>query len=232
MLDWKQYKQSTYYVSNKGYIKNKDLFVKQNVCPLGHSWVSLTIDGEQSYQNVALLVATCFIPNPDNKKGVKHKNKQIQDNTVDNLYWVDAEAELDTKSMNLLKNKKIDPNIYHFWHPKHGEHKLKRIELCARFSIKSYDLNRLFMTTKNKAKSTRGWMLIEHKDQYIKHKEDRSRKLTLKHPEFGTDTLTSMGFVRKYGLIREGIYKLRTGQIKKYKDWEFISCSTNDSLED
>jgi hypothetical protein len=36
------------------------------------------------------LVAQAFIPNPFNKKEVNHKNKDINDNSVQNLEWMNA----------------------------------------------------------------------------------------------------------------------------------------------
>ena len=44
-------------------------------------------EGKKHYL-IHRLVAETFIPNPDNKFQVNHKNKDIKNNRVDNLEWV------------------------------------------------------------------------------------------------------------------------------------------------
>ena len=60
----------------------------------GYLKVNLYNDGVGSSKRVHRLVAEAFIPNPDNKPDVNHKNGNKHDNCVDNLEWV-------TKSENM-----------------------------------------------------------------------------------------------------------------------------------
>ena len=63
--------------------------------PNGYLRVSLR---NSAYHNKKLfthvIVAKAFIPNPDNKPQVNHKNGNKRDNRVDNLEWVTAQENL------------------------------------------------------------------------------------------------------------------------------------------
>lgn len=52
--------------------------------------VTLSINGKERQYLVHRLVATAFIPNPDNKPEVNHINGDRFDNRVENLEWVTA----------------------------------------------------------------------------------------------------------------------------------------------
>lgn len=47
-------------------------------------------DGTSIVRYVHELVAEAFVPNPDNKKYVNHKDGNILNNTAVNLEWVDT----------------------------------------------------------------------------------------------------------------------------------------------
>lgn len=84
--------EETYYsVSDEGQVRNDNTgkILKQQI-QNGYCHCGLSINKKQKRCRVHRLVAQAFIPNPENKEYVNHKNGDRQDNTVENLEWVTA----------------------------------------------------------------------------------------------------------------------------------------------
>lgn len=92
---WKKIKtHPTYLVSNLGGIKNtaynKERILKPSKNDQGYLVVDLFNDNcnrRRKNHKVHRLVAELFIPNPENKLEVNHKDGNKQNNKVDNLEW-------------------------------------------------------------------------------------------------------------------------------------------------
>ena len=95
--------EGLYMVSNKGRIKSLEVSIttkngqlrksqlrllKNRLDAEGYQYVSLYKNKISSNKKVHRLVAIHFMPNPQNKPQVNHKNFIKTDNTIDNLEWV------------------------------------------------------------------------------------------------------------------------------------------------
>lgn len=62
-------------------------WLKSRPMPNGYVQICFTKDGKHHYRYLHRLLADEFIPNPDNKPTVNHKNHTRNDNRIENLEW-------------------------------------------------------------------------------------------------------------------------------------------------
>lgn len=99
-----------YFISDSGHVfcalgkgnrdksKRVDMYeIKPRFTHHGYARVYMrsSITGKRTDKYIHRLVAEAFIPNPDNKRYVNHKNCIRSDNNVDNLEWVTAKENTD-----------------------------------------------------------------------------------------------------------------------------------------
>ena len=97
-IEWKTIKdyEDLYMVSNTGLIKSlhwsKEKLLKQVIRSNNYQYyfVGLLKNGKRKYFAVHRLVASAFIPNPNNYEQVDHLDGNKLNNNVDNLEWVSA----------------------------------------------------------------------------------------------------------------------------------------------
>lgn len=96
--------EGIYQVSNLGNIKTlqRNIYRKKtgklhyiqpekllnpSLLPIGYYYISMHNKGLQKVKSIHSLVANAFIPNPENKRTINHKDGNKLNNRVDNLEW-------------------------------------------------------------------------------------------------------------------------------------------------
>lgn len=79
--------RSVDFIDKRGY-KRKGKIMSQANHYKGYKIVSLTYMGKRKTYKIHRLVALAFIPNPENKPEVNHKDGVKHNNYVENLEWV------------------------------------------------------------------------------------------------------------------------------------------------
>lgn len=106
---WKTYPEFPFIeASNLGRIRTKDRWVpngkgkrlvkgrilKQRRDRYGYMRVGFCSNGKRFYRTVHRIVATCFLPNPNNLPQVNHIDCDITNNAVSNLEWCTPEYNI------------------------------------------------------------------------------------------------------------------------------------------
>lgn len=98
--------EGLYQVSNYGRVKGlkTNTILKPNE-HTGYLRVQLSKNGKQTNHFIHRLVARTFIPNPENKPEVNHKDADKKNNHVENLEWVTSkENSRHAVQQGLIKN--------------------------------------------------------------------------------------------------------------------------------
>lgn len=90
-------------LGGKKYCHKDDMLLKPQTNK-GYSHVNLYVNGKMTPFSIHRLVATAFIPNPDNLPVVNHKDYNRQNNCVDNLEWCTYKYNAQYSSSNISKN--------------------------------------------------------------------------------------------------------------------------------
>jgi len=102
-------------VFSKGNKFNKPRFLKYSDDGRGYLQVDLNKDGKRKTFRIHRLIALHYIPNPNNYPCVDHKDRDKENNSIDNLRWVTDQMNSQNRGVNnnnKLKIKNISPTKY------------------------------------------------------------------------------------------------------------------------
>lgn len=118
-----------YQVSNLGNVRNVKFgrIIKPSMTNKGYLRVCLWGNGESKNYRVHRLVAQAFIPNPNNYPEINHKDKNRQNNYVNNLEWCTSQYNIDYSLAKQVLQYDLSGNYITTWKS------VNEIERCLGF---------------------------------------------------------------------------------------------------
>lgn len=86
--------EGKFMVSNMGRIKSMKTNQFIGGSPYKYKRVHFYDNGKSTYRSIHRIVCMAFIPNPENKPQINHKNGNTHDNRVENLEWCTASENI------------------------------------------------------------------------------------------------------------------------------------------
>jgi hypothetical protein len=93
------------YEDGRVFSKKRNKFMKSRNNRRGYYEVNLYKDGKKKSFKIHRLIALHYIPNPNNYEEVDHKDRNRQNNSIDNLRW--ADRSMNQQNKGLFKTNKL-----------------------------------------------------------------------------------------------------------------------------
>ena len=113
--------EGLYQVSNLGRVKSlnylhtgKERNLKPGTDGSGYRFVGLYKNGKTRLFYIHRLVAKAFIPNPDGKLEVNHKDENKTNNCVDNLEWMTRQENNNYGTRNERVSKSLSKSVFQY----------------------------------------------------------------------------------------------------------------------
>lgn len=117
MTEWRDVPgfEGLYKVTTEGkiYSLRRHKWITQTLDRYGYLKVVLFKNGKSTYTTAHRVVASAYIPNPENKPSVNHINEDKADNRVCNLEWVTVKENDNhgTRNERMRRSKLVRPVI-------------------------------------------------------------------------------------------------------------------------
>lgn len=103
----KIYEYENYLISDTGVVKNikfqKEHILTIHITGRGYLFINLYKNGKKKTGLIHRLLANAYIPNPENKPQINHKNGIKKDNRLENLEWVtSSENHIHARKLKLI----------------------------------------------------------------------------------------------------------------------------------
>jgi len=147
----KQFRDTEYYVTEDGIIRNNKLLWK-GISNKGYYYVCMYLNGKNVKFNLHRIIAETYIPNPDNLPQVNHIDGDKLNNRIKNLEWVTNQKNRDHAIQNGLhfcgeqceKSKLTESDVKYIrdnYIPKHPE--FGGIALTKKFGVGNAQISRI-----------------------------------------------------------------------------------------
>lgn len=213
---WKEHESLNIQVSNMGRIKPRHCHI---------IYGSKTTQGYLKYGNpsklVHIIVAESFLPNPENKPEVNHKDKDGTNNKVENLEWA-------TRSEQMIhSHKNSNPDRYNKTARAVKQYDLEGSFICEYRSIKEASIQTgcsvsgISWVCSGRRESAKGFV-FKYSNEDVLNRPALKCPNKIDHVDERGNVINTYNSVKEaandLGISCKSIYKVLCGETKKTKD--------------